>query len=226
MAPAYVDLSHTLDENIQVYPGDPTFSCCLALTLAKDGNNVHSISLGSHSGTHVDAPYHFLEDGSKIDEIPLDAFVGHAVVIDVTSKSAKEQITWADISPFADLISRKASLPEGVFVFLRTGWSRHWQSPMYFEHPFLTRDASQRLVDLGVKLLGVDTLSPDETLVDGGMPDFGVHEVVLGAGALIAENLTNLEAIATGDWLVSLVPLKLKGCDGSPVRAFAWPATV
>ncbi|KAI0366709.1 putative cyclase [Pilatotrama ljubarskyi] len=221
MSLAYIDLSHTLDENVQIYPGDPAFSCCPALTIANDGLNVHSISMGSHTGTHVDAPYHFVQDGAQVDAIPLSAFIGNAVVINVTSKGPKARIDWEDISAYSDDIRRKAAFPDGVFVLLHTGWSKHWQSDAYLDHPFLTRDAAQRLVNLGVKLIGVDTLSPDETRVDGLTPDFGVHEVVLGAGALLAENLRNLEAIQTGDWRVSAVPLKLKGCDGSPVRAFA-----
>ncbi|KAI0764368.1 putative cyclase [Trametes elegans] len=221
MPPTYVDLTHTLDDNVQIYPGDPAFSCCPALTISKDGLNVQSISMGSHTGTHVDAPYHFFENGAHVDSIPLSAFVGNVVVVDVTSKLRKSLITWEDLAASSNLIRRKAALEHGVFVLLHTGWSRHWQSDAYFDHPFLSRDAAQRLIDLGVKLIGIDTLSPDETRVDGTTPDFGVHETVLGAGALLAENLTNLAALGSGDWLVTLAPLKLKGCDGSPVRAFA-----
>ncbi|KAI0644925.1 putative cyclase [Trametes meyenii] len=219
--PTYVDLTYVVDENVQVYPGDPAFSCCPTLTIPKDGQTVHSISMGSHTGTHVDAPYHFIQDGATIDTISLSSFVAHAVVVDVTGKQPKELITWTDLLPYIELICRKAALPHGVVVLLHTGWSQHWQSSVYFEHPFLTRDAAERLIALGVKAIGVDTLSPDETCVDGSTPDFGVHHVVLGAGALIVENLTNIASIASGDWLVNFVPLKLKGLDGSPVRAFA-----
>ncbi|CDO72613.1 hypothetical protein BN946_scf184985.g32 [Trametes cinnabarina] len=225
MPSTFVDLSHTLDENVQVYPGDPTFSCCPVLNIKQDGWNVHNISMGTHTGTHVDAPYHFLAKGARIDDLPLSTFVGNVVVVDVTRKNAKEVITWEDISPHSDVIQRKAAQKHGVFVFLRTDWSQYWKSDAYLEHPFLARDAAQRLIDLGVKLIGVDALSPDETRVDGSTPDFGVHAVVLGAGAVLAENLTNLAEIQTGEWLVSLAPLKLKGCDGSPVRAFACNAT-
>ncbi|KAL7277570.1 putative cyclase [Trametes coccinea BRFM310] len=226
MSPTYIDLSHTLDDDVQIYPGDPTFSCCPALTIEKDGLNVHSISMGSHIGTHVDAPYHFFANGAQIDTMPLSTFIGNPVVVDVSNKKAKEMITWDDISSYSEHIRRKAAQEHGVFVLLYTGWSKHWHSDLYFDHPFLTRDAAQHLVRLGVKLIGVDTLSPDETRVDGSTPDFGVHEVVLGAGAVIAENLTNLCAIQIGEWLVSVVPLKLKGCDGSPVRAFAFKAPI
>ena len=217
----FVDLSHSLDETVQVYPGDPVFSCCPSLTIANDGFNVLKISIGSHSGTHVDAPFHFVEKGSTIDTIPLSAFVGNAVVVPVTDKSPKEQIEWADIAPHEDAIRRKASLPDGVFVLLHTGWSKFWKSDQYYHHPFLSREAAEKLLTLGVKLIGVDTLSPDETRLDGSAPDFGVHAVFLGGEKIIAENLTNLEQIQDGDWLVNMVPLKLSGSDGSPVRAFA-----
>lgn len=218
----FVDLTHTLNFATQIYPGDPAFACCPTLTIANDGMNVQSISMGSHTGTHVDAPYHFFENGLAVDQIPLSMFVGNAVVVDVAGKSRKARITWADISEHEATIRQKASLEHGVFVLLRTGWSMHWGSDEYYHHPYLEPDAANKLLELGVKLIGVDTLSPDETCLDSSTPDFGVHQVVLGAGAILAENLTNLEAIQTGEWLVNLVPLKLGACDGSPVRAYAW----
>ena len=218
----FVDLSHALNQHTHVYPGDPSYRCCPALTIPKDGMNVQSISLGSHTGTHIDAPFHFIEEGLTVEQIPLSVFLATVVVVDVTAENSKEPITWADISAQEDAIRRKAALEHGVFVFLRTDWSRYWGTDEYYHHPFLERDAAEKLIRLGVKAIGVDTLSPDETRLDGVAPDFGVHQVVLGAGAILAENLTNLEAIQSGDWLVNLAPLKLEGCDGSPVRAFAW----
>ncbi|KAI0710300.1 putative cyclase [Cerioporus squamosus] len=222
MPTTFVDLTHHLNGDTQVYPGDPCYFCSPVLTIPKDGMNVQSISLGSHTGTHIDAPYHFVEEGLTVEQIPLSTFMGNAVVVDVTSKGPKERIEWADISAHEDAIRHKATLEHGVFVFLRTGWPQYWGTDKYHDHPFLERDAAKKLLELEVKVIGVDSLSPDETRLDGGTPDFGVHEVVLGAGAILAENLTNLHAIQTGDWIVSLAPLKLDGCDGSPVRAFAW----
>ncbi|KAI0740671.1 putative cyclase [Earliella scabrosa] len=221
MSPTYVDLSHVLDSHTQIYPGDPAFSCCPVQTIPADGMNLQSISMSSHTGTHIDAPYHFFDAGLTVEQIPLNTFIGNVAVVDVVGKGAKSKISWADMSSHAETIRRKALLEHGVFVFLRTGWSKHWGSDEYYHHPYLEPDAAKKLLELGVKVIGVDTLSPDETRLDGSTPDFGVHEVVLGAGAILAENLTNLEAIQTGDWLVHLVPLKLAGSDGSPVRAYA-----
>ncbi|KAH9944611.1 putative cyclase [Amylocystis lapponica] len=189
----FIDLSHTLDANVQVYPGDPTFSCCPALTIAHDGMNVHALSMGSHTGTHVDAPYHFVASGQRIADLPLSPFVGPALVIDMSAKGPKEAISWADLAP--------ARAPDGL--------SRHWRTAAYLDHPFLARDAAARIVKAGVLTLGVNTLSPDAT------------RAVLGAGGVVAENLCNLALMRYGEWTVHLVPLKIGGCDGSPVRAFA-----
>ncbi|PSR74320.1 hypothetical protein PHLCEN_2v9937 [Hermanssonia centrifuga] len=218
-----VDLSHTLQKDMPIYPGDPAFQCCPALTVQESGVNVQSVRLGSHCGTHIDAPYHFFENGDKIEELPLSNFLGPAVVVDVTGKAPRQRIVWADVVQFEQRIRQGAT--EGSLLLFRTGWSRYWGTDEYFNHPFFDGEIAQRLVDIGIRVIGVDTLSPDEThLDDSGYTtmDFSVHKIVLGAGAIIAENLTNLEAIQHGDWMVSMAPLKIVGSDGSPVRALAW----
>ncbi|KAH9929139.1 putative cyclase [Amylocystis lapponica] len=216
----FIDLSHTLDANVQVYPGDPTFSCCPALTIAHDGMNVHALSMGSHTGTHVDAPYHFVASGQRIADLPLSPFVGPALVIDMSAKGPKEAISWADLAPYEAenaAQSPRPGRPRPPALHRLVPALAHPRVP---HHPFLARDAAARIVEAGVRTLGVNTLSPDATRVDGPV-DFGVHEAVLGAGGVVAENLCNLVLMQYGEWTVHLVPLKIGGCDGSPVRAFA-----
>jgi len=213
---AIVDLSHPLETGMQTYPGDPHFRRAPHAELQRDGYNVQRLQLGSHTGTHVDAPFHFFADGAKIDELPIELFVGRAAVIDMSYKGAKGKIHWEDLAIFEDLMK------PGNILLIRTDWSKHWGNEMYYDHPYLTRAAAVEILKRGVKLIGVDTLSPDATSVDGGSGDFGVHEEILGSGGVIAENLNNLAAIQEGEWMISLVPLRLAGCDGSPVRAFAW----
>ena len=137
----------------------------------------------------------------------------------------RERITWADLEKY------EGKMKEGIALVLYTGWSKKWFMAEYFAHPCLTRDAAEGIVARGVKILGVDTLSPDETPARevNGKGDFGVHETVLGKGRLIVENLTNVDALldkgkdVSEDWAISFVPLYLGGVeDGSPVRAFAW----
>ncbi|KAH9833522.1 putative cyclase [Rhodofomes roseus] len=226
MVAQYVNLSQTLDASTQVYPGDPVFSCCPTLTIDRDGNNVSTISMGSHTGTHVDAPYHFIKNGKRIDDVPLSRFVAPAVVADVSHKASRETISWAELMPYEERLRRYVSEDAGVILLIRTGWSRHWGTDAYFAHPFLDREAAERIVATGVRTIGIDTLSPDATHANPhAEADFAVHQVILGAGGIIAENLTNLDAIQEGEWIVNLVPLKIGGCDGSPVRAFAWRRT-
>lgn len=165
----------------------------------------------------MDAPYHFFPDGKKIDEIPLSTFIGPALVIDLTFKNARDTIRWEDLESYAD------RMREGVILLLCTGWSSHWKTPKYYDHPFLERQAAERIMLSGIRVLGIDALSPDETRLDGSVGALGwaAHDVILGGGGVIAENLTNLGTILGKDAIVSLIPLNIRGCDGSPVRAYA-----
>jgi kynurenine formamidase len=223
----FIDLSHLLDSQTQIYPSDPTFSMSLHATHAPDGYSVHQLSFGTHTGTHIDAPYHFLASGATIEALPLSTFVGEALVIDISGAGLqkREKITWAQLAEYAPQIANHR------IVLINTGWSKaHYQSPAYLEHPYLAPDVATELLTLGVRLVGTDTLNPDETPAVGeaeGAHGFGFHERFLGAGGIIAENLTNLEELSKAQrngerWVVNLVPLRLVGADGSPVRAFAY----
>lgn len=219
-----LDLSHKLHSNVQIYPGDPVFSCHPIATVSTDGYSVHALSLGTHTGTHIDAPSHFFADGKTIDQIPLSSLMGPLVKIDLTQAGLTDRqiITWEDhISP----APAAAEMRVGAILLIQTGWSAHWGTPKYFHHPFLSRDAARRILDKGIRVVGFDTLNPDETPLEGvgGEQGFGTHEVVLGAGGVIAENLTNLEEIGDQN-MIAFIPLNLEKCDGSPVRAFAWKA--
>ncbi|KAJ7634729.1 hypothetical protein FB45DRAFT_671027, partial [Roridomyces roridus] len=105
-----IDLPHTLESGMQVYPGDPTSSCSPAASIAKDGYAVCSLSLGSQTGTHVDAPAHFFANGQTISQLPLAIFMGRAVVVDLTRKSARQVILWDDLLPYAHRMVRGAIL--------------------------------------------------------------------------------------------------------------------
>ncbi|KAJ7099380.1 putative cyclase [Mycena belliarum] len=214
MTEGVVDLSHSLKPDMQIYPGDPPFSFSCAASIAKDGYAVRALAMGSHTGTHVDAPAHFFADGKTIGELPLDAFIGSALALDLTQKAPRTAITRADLAPVAP------HMAPGMVLLLHTGWARYWGTATYLDHPFLAREAAEQIVASGVRIVGIDALSPDETRGDG-TGSFGAHEVILGAGGVIAENLTNLQALAGAEYTVHLVPLKIDGSDGSPVRAFA-----
>ena len=211
-----VDLSRRVDDATQVYPGDPEVRLEPATTLAAHGVNVLGVHIGSHSGTHVDAPYHFVEDGARIDELDPRLFVGPATVLDVRGKGQRERVTAEDLRPYENRLSG------GVIAVVRTGWEEHYGTPLYYDHPFLDRGAAQLLLDAGVRTVAVDALNVDATVLEGEQPDgYPAHHLILGAGGVIAENLANLGAIDFPEPLISLLPIKLGGSDGAPVRAVA-----
>lgn len=212
-----VDLSHPLDEGTTVYPGDPDVSVSPATTIASDGFNVLHVRMGSQSGTHVDAPYHFLPDGARIDQVELSRFLAPAVIVDVRHVGAHQPIAWSDLAPVS------GRLGDERMLLLHTGWSRHWGTDAYFDHPYLASDAAERLVEAGVRTVGIDALSVDETCSGDEHPTgFAAHHVLLGAGSVIVENLTNLAEVGWEEPLVSVLPLRLTGADGAPVRAVAF----
>ena len=221
-----IDLTHTIHDDMQIYPGDPLPSIRRGLTHEKDYCHVDLLTLGSHTGTHIDAPYHFLKDGRRIDEIPVQRFIGKGILVDVSDKSARDLIDAVDFERFTPEIQK------GVFVILKTGWDRYFGTPQYLQHPYLSADAGRLLLDLGVSLVGIDALNVDASYppvsnsdsldTDGGVSvdtGYPVHDILLGNDILIVENLCNLGKINQHVGFFSFLPLKLKDSDGSPIRA-------
>ncbi|KAG1727648.1 putative cyclase [Suillus paluster] len=234
-----IDLSHPLTSQTTIYPGDPPFAMHSVCSIPTDGYTVHAVSLGTHTGTHVDAPFHFFAQGQKLHELALERFVGRALVVDVRHLArARGCIEWRDVQESIDRATNRGTIAslgprsEGKIdmVLFWTGWDGFWGERQYFDHPYFGRDVAEELAEMGVRLVGVDTLSPDETVLvheegEEGKDAFVMHDVLLGRGCLICENLVNLGQLVGGEegevW-VSLVPINLYGADGAPVRAYGW----
>ncbi len=193
----------------QVYPGDPATALTPHATLRADGYNLLRIDMGSQTGTHVDAPRHMRETGEPVDGLDPRLFVGRGVVVDVRGLTARTPITAATIGDVA--------CGPGDIVLLHTGWDAHYGTDAYFDHPFLDADACRRLLDRGVRTIGIDAPSLDTT----GASEFPAHWLVADAGGVICENLCGLERIDFPDPLISVLPIRLAGGDGAPVRAVA-----
>ncbi|WP_051222777.1 cyclase family protein [Agrococcus lahaulensis] len=208
-----VDLSHPVVDGMQVYPGDPAVRIEPALTVTADGVDVARIRMGSHTGTHVDAPSHSIEGGRSMADVALDELVGEALVVRVPGLADGEVYDWSRLEA-------AGALPERVppIVLVDTGWAAHFGTDRALRHPGMAADAALELQRRGMRVLAVDTLSPDPTgTADASFP---VHEVVLGADGLIVENVRGLEALPTRV-RVGFFPLRLAG-DGAPVRAVAF----
>lgn len=206
-----VDLSVPLDAGTPVYPGDPPVRTEPAATIDRDGYNLLAVHLGSQSGTHCDAPYHFRSDGARVDELDLRLLAGPGVLVDVRGRPDRHPLTVADLGPLA-------GVGPGTIVVLHTGWSAHHGTPRYADHPYLCAEACRALLDRGVRTIGLDTPNVDETPGNGR---FACHRLVAAAGGVVVENLTNLAAVDFPDPFLSVLPLRLTGADGAPVRAVA-----
>jgi kynurenine formamidase len=201
-----LDLSHPITAGMPVWPGDPEVVLARTATTHTHGYNVLEVHLGSQTGTHVDAPFHVDDSLPTLDQLPLDRFTGPAVLADVRGQEGP--IRPADLD---DL-----DLRPGVVLLLCTGWSRHWGTELYSDHPWLDPTAARLLLGAGVRTVAIDAPSIDAP----NSRDLPTHHVLARAGVVIGENLTNLDRVPTGA-TVWLLPLPLAGADGAPVRAVA-----
>lgn len=206
-----IDLSIPITTTTPVYPGDPLPVLTPAAEIDPDGYQVTSLQIGSHTGTHVDAPSHFQKDGERIDESELGKFMGSGVVIHVTGKQPEEKITLDDVR------EQLEKAKSGVIVLFHTGWSKHIGTDLYFQHPYLAVEVVEHLLEKGVRTFFIDALNVDPP--DGSA--FPVHEAITRVDGIIGENFCNFDQIDFDDPLILALPLKLEGVDGSPVRAVA-----
>lgn len=211
-----VDLSRPIDGSTVVYPGDPVPHLEQHSTVAADGFNLMSVQMGSQSGTHVDAPYHFDDNTLRIDEIPLDRFVGRGIIVDCTTVGPRERVTLESVGSQLD------DVRPGDIVLFHTGWARHYQSHVYFDNPFIDAELVRNLLVRGVKTFGLDALNIDETPTEDNPGEgFPAHHLIAEAGGVICENLCNLDEITFANPFISILPIKFIGIDGAPVRAVA-----
>ena len=210
-----IDLTLTVSNKIPTFPGSPQPNFIPWENIKEDGYNLELLFLSTHTGTHMDAPHHFLEKGAKIHEISLKKLVSEAVLIKSRKKS-NESITKTDIQKF----EKKHGKIDGFSsVIFSTGWQRNLQKKYYFtESPGLAVSAAKYLASKKISLVGIDSPSIDV----GTDPKFSVHQIFAKKGMLIVENLANLDKIKSPTFHLVVLPLKLKNATGSPVRAIAF----
>lgn len=189
------DISLPISESLPVYPGDPSVTVDVISDVSSGAPyTLTRISMGSHTGTHVDAPLHLLADGDTVDNLPIDLLMGPCYLASADF----------DMPISIQELDSLAVPPETTRLLLRTRNAKG----------YLTQDAASRLVETGVKLVGIDSPSVDTP----GSPDLPVHRVMLEAEVIIVENLA-LDAVNPGGYLLVCLPLRIAGCDGAPARA-------
>ena len=222
-----IDLSQSLGPGIPVFPGfpDPRFESMLAQSRG-DVANVEILHFVPHSGTHMDAPYHFFSNLSHVDELPIDCLIGAAIVVDLSAKKGRVAIEAADIQAWEKAAGQ--SIQAGDIVLLRTDHSKTWhlgaQGDAFWKNgwPYLALSAVEYLAGKAIKALGVETFSPDMELpAEGVLVDRSSHHTFLPKGILVMECLAHLDQIPAPRCMVIALPLKLAGGSGSPVRVVA-----
>lgn len=202
-----IDLTHPLKPGAPCFPGDPTLSLEAWATIAREGYQLTKVCFGSHLGTHLDAPRHYLGEGLSVDRMPVEWFYGPATAIRLPVEP-EASIDVSDLEPF-----QRHFQPEAR-VLIDTGWHRRYGSAEFYQrYPSLTSAACEWIAECRIRLLGLDTPSPSHESVRA-------HHVLLGANIVILESLANLSEVPER-FLLSALPLPFEGIDGSPVRAVA-----
>ncbi len=201
------DISLPISPNLPSWPGDPRVMIERVAKIEEGANaNLSRMDMGVHTGTHVDAPFHFLTDGKGVEHLPLDVLIGRAYVLNLPD---------VDIIT-ASVLEQTGIPPRTHRLLIKTRNSQYWaRGERDFQIGFvgISTDGAEFLVNSGIKLIGVDSLS-----VAPYKQSRPTHEILLKANVVIVEGL-DLSEIAQGHYMLYCLPLKLAGCDGAPARA-------
>jgi len=213
-----VDLTQNLANGMPVYPGDPSPSFERYATLDKNGVNLTRLTLGSHTGTHTDAPIHFIRGGIGVDQIPLSKLIGEAYVVDLSQKPIGSGITASDLKSRLEGV-----IVEDDIVICYTGCSERWgDESVNSNFTYLTEEAADYLASKKIRAVGIDFLSVEKFRAERPV----AHEILLGRGIFIIESLSSsVKRFAGKRVLLICLPIKLQGGDGAPTRVVAVPMT-
>jgi arylformamidase len=200
-----IDISVPNGPGQHVYPGDPEPTIDSVRKIANgDVANLSLLTMGSHTGTHVDAPFHFIADGKRLGQVSMDRMVGEALVADLRGRASVDAAALQDVP-----------LRAGDILLCLTDNSARWAAPSFQrDFTYLTKDAADVLVETGVRAVGIDYLSIEQF----GSPDFPVHHRLLGQDVFVIEGL-DLGHVSPGRYTLVCLPLKFPDLDGAPARA-------
>lgn len=213
-----IDLSMTIEEGMQTFAAHwhPFVEITQLGRHGIENRETRKITLGTHTGTHIDAPRHFLRNGETIDNVCLDVCYGDAVIIDFSNLPDSYEVSKKDLQ-----LALRGRLADRLIF--RFDWDRYLGTNKYYsDHPYLSEEACEYIVELGCKLIALDTPQPDNPKNGRhSVNDAPNHKILLGAGVLIVEYLVSISSISKDNVLLVVAPLKIKDGDGAPVRCFA-----
>ncbi len=206
------DLSWPLDTTTTSYKNNKPLTITQLKDFERDGVRDSNITLNSHAGTHIDAPAHFLKNGSTCDQIPLNTLIGKCTVLDLTNVTS--HITANDLLPY------QHSLTQGARILLKTNNSSSvYNDPFNFEFIYLAKDAAQLLANAHIALVGIDYLG-----IERAQPNHETHSILMENNIVIVEGL-RLAALTAGNYHLICLPLATKNLEAAPARVIATPLT-
>lgn len=209
-----IDLTHTIKEDMPVYPGTETPKLIPVSSYEKDEFKEILLKMYSHTGTHMDPPAHIYPNRTTLDQFPASQFIGKAVVIDCRDLNEGEKITMDYILKYGE----KAEKAD--FLLFNTGWDKYWGTDKYFgDYPYITDEVLDYILNGNYKGIGFDVIGLDP-ITDENLT---LHKKLFKECDIVnIENLTNLELCGDEIFNFSCNPLKIENSDGAPVRAIAW----
>jgi arylformamidase len=213
-----VDLTYPIHEGMTTFPR-PWHPVVEITQMGRHGienRETRKLVLGTHTGTHCDAPRHFVPDGNTVENLPLDVLVGPASIVDFSYAAPMQIMDVADFERQLD-----AGRPDRIII--RYDWSVHWGTmKFYADHPYLSHRAAEWLCRMGVKLIAMDTPTPDAPLhAPQSDEDSPIHKLLLQNDVVLAEYLCNLNQLTSKDVFLVVLPLKIVSADGAPARCIA-----
>ena len=213
-----VDLTYNIEEGMTTFnaPWHPPVSITQLGRHGFEGRETRKVAFGTHTGTHIDAPLHFINGGKSIEKIPLDKLIGEVTIVDFSHLRDNEAVTKKMLR---DITITKRML----FKF---GWGKCWNTKKFYQdYPFFSKEAAEYLVSQNVELIAMDTPSPDDSRINlredvlGGDKDSPIHKIFLSNEVTLVEYVANLDKVNDyNGWNIIALPLRIKGADGSPAR--------
>jgi len=209
-----IDLTHTITQDMPVYPGTDTPRLALAGTYEKDGFKETLLQMSSHTGTHMDSPSHLFSNRTTLDEFPASQFIGKALVIDCCDLPEGGAITMEQLRPYGDKVA------QADFLLFNLGWDEYWGTDAYFgDYPCVDDEVLDLIIAGDYKGIGFDVIGLDP-ITDENLTR---HKKLFSSCDIVnIENLKKLDCCGDDLFWFSCCPLRIKDSDGSPIRAIAW----
>jgi len=209
----YIDLSHKLKDKIDVYPGDPKFNI-MEISKKEDSYSISKINGGLHTGTHIDAPYHYIPNGKKVSDLEINNLIGKATILKTNNKNNKNNKINEIMNKNIKIMDIELKNPLEKIVILNTRWYKHWGKDSYFnDSPYISKELAKFLIENEISGIAIDAPSVDK------IGQNHIHKLFLKNNIWIVENLTNMDKLKEDVYYSYFIPMNIEA-EASFVRAF------